>query len=248
MKELYIFTIGDETFRYSSAENNVAYGGNTYSAEPIVRNEISREFSSESASITLPYDLEPAPRYRVLNPSTTVWVTILKDTGAVLFYGRVGGCSFDMQKATATLKLVSLQGMLKTKIPSRCYSSGCGFELFDTGCGLAKENFRKALLPTTATVSEDGLSVTSDALTEEPDGYFAGGYVQSGYEASYIISHAGATVTLLFPLQTYNGSLTLYVYAGCDKFLSTCKEKFDNERNFGGFPFVPTTNPTTEGF
>lgn len=248
MKELYIFEIGDETFRYSSAENDVVYSGNTYSAESIVRNEISREFDSASASITLPYGLEPAPRYRVLNPSTTVWVTILKDTGAILFYGRVGGCSFDMQKATATLKLISLQGMLKTKIPSRCYSTGCANELFDDRCGLVKEDFRKALLPTTATVSEDGLTVTANALGEEGNGYFTGGYVQSGYEASYIISHAGNTITLLFPLQTYNGSLTIYAYAGCDKLLATCKIKFHNEPSFGGFPFVPTTNPTTEGF
>jgi len=248
VKELYIFTIGDETFRYSSAESDVVYGGNTYSAESIVRNEISREFESASASITLPYTLEPAPRYRVLNPSTTVWVTILKDTGAVLFYGRVGGCSFDMQKATATLKLVSLQGMLKTKIPSRVYSAGCSFELFDDGCALVKESFRKALLPTTATVSEDGLTVTASALAEESNGYFTGGYVQSGYEASYIIAHAGNTITLLFPLQSFNGSLTIYAYAGCDKLLATCKSKFNNEKNFGGFPYVPTTNPTTEGF
>ena len=185
MKELYIFSLGAEIYRYSSSQEDVLYEGHVYTAQAIFRNEISRDFDSDSASITLPYTLEPAPRYRVLNPSTTVWVKILKDTGALLFFGRVGSCSFNMQQATATLKLVSLQGMLKTKIPSRNYSTGCNFELFDRGCGLVKENFKKALFSTDTTVSADKLSITCPSLAEVEDGYFTGGYVQSGFEASY---------------------------------------------------------------
>lgn len=34
---------------------------------------------------------------------------------------------------------------------------------------------------------------------------------------------------------------TFQLIAGCDKSLSTCRDKFNNLVNFGGFPFVPTS-------
>lgn len=38
------------------------------------------------------------------------------------------------------------------------------------------------------------------------------------------------------------GSVVL-AYAGCDKSNSTCATKFNNIVNFGGFPYIPNTNP-----
>ena len=37
----------------------------------------------------------------------------------------------------------------------------------------------------------------------------------------------------------------IYMYAGCNKLNTTCKDKFDNLHNFGGFPYIPTKNPTS---
>lgn len=37
----------------------------------------------------------------------------------------------------------------------------------------------------------------------------------------------------------------IYMYAGCNKLNTTCKDKFNNLHNFGGFPYIPVDNPTS---
>lgn len=36
----------------------------------------------------------------------------------------------------------------------------------------------------------------------------------------------------------------IYMYAGCNKLNTTCKYKFNNLHNFGGFPYIPVNDPT----
>lgn len=36
----------------------------------------------------------------------------------------------------------------------------------------------------------------------------------------------------------------IYMYAGCNKLNTTCKVKFNNLHNFGGFPYIPVNDPT----
>jgi hypothetical protein len=33
------------------------------------------------------------------------------------------------------------------------------------------------------------------------------------------------------------------MYAGCDHLLATCRDRFSNVANFGGFPWIPQKNP-----
>jgi hypothetical protein len=56
------------------------------------------------------------------------------------------------------------------------------------------------------------------------------------------------TVSLIarLPLNVEVGN-KVTLYAGCDKTQETCKNKFSNARNFGGYKFIPIKNPFTEG-
>lgn len=248
MIELYEFKIAGDTYRYCTGMGSVSYGGNTYTPEAITRNEIAKEFDNASASISLPIHLEPAPKYRVLNPATVVWVTIMREDGTKIFIGKIGGVSFDMKKAVATMKLVSIQGMMKSKIPTRTYSASCSYECFDSDCALSALTFKTTLFSNDIEISSDYTQISSPKIAAKVGGYFAGGYAKCGYEASYIISSVGDTIKLLFPLQLWTPSMTIELYPGCDKTLNTCKSKFNNESNYGGYPFIPDTNPVTEGF
>ncbi len=248
MIEIYEFALGGERYRYCTGDSVITLGGYTYAPAPIERNEISKDFEAESASLTLPISLEPAPRFRILNPSVIVSVSISKSDGARLFVGRVGSCSFDLKGGKATLKLVSLQGMMKTKIPSRTYSRACSFELFGLGCDLSKETYKTIVLPNQFSADSTKTKITSPLFGAKPAGFFSAGYVELAWELSYILAHEGNQITLLFPLQLLSNQSSLYVYPGCDKTRAACGSKFDNERNFGGFPFIPEVNPTTQGF
>lgn len=244
MSELYEFSIGSEIFRYTSGRDDFTFNGNIYTAQAITRNEISKSFENESASIVIPQFLAPAPLFRAVNPITTVKAVILRSNGVKLFVGSIASCSFNIDKGEANIKLVSLQGMMKSTIPNRTYGTGCSFDLFDDGCSKNRENYKLTL--TNAVLNNINTTITSTALSSAANGYYTGGYVELGNERDYIISHAAGVLTLLYPLQTYNGQ-NINVYPGCDKILETCKNKFNNEKNYGGFPFVPSKNPSTEG-
>lgn len=246
MKELYRFYIGTKEWLYTSYHKDVLYGSKIYTAIPIERSEFNHEASRNEISISMPYDYEPASLFRGFNPPGTLWVEVLSDAGVYLFIGKVLSCRFRVDRAKAVLRAVSLQTVLNAQVPRRVYSYSCSWNLFDENCGVNRADFTLYLPTDEITVSGKRISHTS--LSAYGDGYFTGGYVESGYESSYITDHTGGTITLLYPLQTWREQASLRVYPGCDKTLSTCRSKFNNERNFGGFPFIPRQNLTTEGW
>ncbi|MFV0480532.1 MAG: phage BR0599 family protein [Campylobacteraceae bacterium] len=243
MTELYEFVIENTTLRYSSGKNDIIFNGKTYFAKPIVRNDISREFDNENASITLPLDLEPAPKFRDISSIKNIQVRIFKNNGIVLFIGKALSCNFDVEKGTGTLKLISTQGMMKTQVPSRTYGTACSFRLFDKNCKVDKTKYRLELEQDSFTTSSNYIKITSIQLTDD----YSGGFVEAGDEQSYISSHLGNTITLAYSLNAIKDVDKIYIYKGCKKTLASCKY-FDNEKNYGGFPFVPYKNVVTEGF
>lgn len=244
MRELYELTIGDEVLRYCSGEINIILNGNIYTKQAITRNEINKSIKdNEEAIIEIPYSLEPAPRYRIINPTKTVHVRILKENGVVMFIGKVLSCNFNIQKGTATLKLISIQGMMKSQIPSRTYGTGCSFRLFDANCKVNKEDYKLTIPKDNMVISADKMKITSSLLASN----YTGGYIKFGEEQDYITSQDANTITLLYPMQTIDDANEINVYPGCKKTLIACRA-FNNERNYGGFPFVPSKNVITEGF
>jgi uncharacterized phage protein (TIGR02218 family) len=241
--ELYEFTFENLTYRYSSGES-ITYNGNLYTEQAITRNEIKKDFNTDEASITLPQHLEPAPRFRIMNPLSAVGITIMDKNGVKLFMGKIGSCTFNTSKAEATLKLISIQGILKTQVPYRTYSLSCSFSLFGEGCEANKNTYK--LVITNFLLNPTRTELTSSTLNSKESGYFSGGYIDAAGEYNYIKEHNNLTLKLLYPLQS--SANEIIVYPGCDKTRDICKNKFNNEKNYGGFPFIPPKNPVTEGF
>lgn len=61
----------------------------------------------------------------------------------------------------------------------------------------------------------------------------------------YISAHLGSTVTLSNQIPELTAGKQVEVYPGCDHTLATCRDKFGNHINFGGFPWIPGRNPFT---
>lgn len=80
--------------------------------------------------------------------------------------------------------------------------------------------------------------------TNKPDGYFDNGQITftSGYNnglSTVIKSHIGGVIELFIPTAfVIQPGATFNIYAGCDKTLATCRDKFNNVLNFGGFPHI----------
>lgn len=203
---------------------------------------------NDDASISCGFDCEPINLYKDFNPSTNINVKIMDADERLLFYGRIASVEFNAKDGSAAIKLSTLGALMKGKIPTRTFSRECGFELFDENCALNKKDYSLTLLGKDCEFLENFTQIKSAKIGEKPDGYFLGGYVSFNNQHSYIMQHTGDTIFLMFPLKKLNKNVVLYVYAGCDKLLNTCKNKFNNEINYGGFPFVPGKNPVTQGY
>lgn len=129
----------------------------------------------------------------------------------------------------------------------RIYSRRCDANFGDGRCG---KNAASADYRATATVvSADADRMTVNGLGGFPAGFFRHGWLRftSGPNAGVKVdveSHrkgsGGVLIDFWLPMAVVPGpGDTLEITAGCDKTFETCRAKFDNQRNFRGFPHMP---------
>ncbi|WP_456058068.1 phage BR0599 family protein [Campylobacter hominis] len=248
MNELFEFILENEIIYYTSALSDMEKGNHNYKSAAIYTKNLSKDSLNDDATIVASQSIYPVNLFKFFNPSVNVYVRILKENGVQLFVGRVKDVEFNLNDGTASIRLATLGGLMKTKIPTRTYSRNCSFECFDKNCALNKDDFKITLLGNKCEIAKDFMSIKSDLIKSKPPGYFTGGYAEFNRQRSYITKSEGDMIYLMFPLANLNSSSVINCYAGCDKLLKTCKNKFNNGVNFGGFPFVPSKNPITDGY
>lgn len=162
------------------------------------------------------------------------------------------------------VELRSLTQALQLAVGSKV-TPHCQAQLGDTKC---KVNLETGVTPDTfppygiplrigsaaiATVVND-LKFTFSLPVAYPDGFFNDGvlrWLTGGNQAlsievlSYIRNPDGSTGTVVL-YEPMGRSLTVgdtfELSAGCDKTFNTCRYKFNNVRNFRGFPYLPGQN------
>lgn len=123
------------------------------------------------------------------------------------------------------------------------YSPECRYHLGDGRCGLALSSWSYSGSATSVTDRR----TFADAACAHDDGYFSGGKLswtsgamsgQSFEVCSYDAD--GCQFQLWLPASSdIQVGDTFTVTAGCDKRFSTCRKKFNNAVNYGGFPYLP---------
>lgn len=131
-----------------------------------------------------------------------------------------------------------------TQTTGRVYSRRCDAELGDARC--AKVVSGGAFTGAGAVVHAAGArSLRASGLAAFASGWFTRGRLTwtSGANAGTafdVETHRDDTIELhAAPAQPMTPGDTFDVVAGCDKKLSTCRDKFANAVNFRGFPFMP---------
>lgn len=248
----FLFRIGSDEYRYTSASYHIADSDGTYESAPIRNSsvKVTGELAKNGISIDLPRDNALAQRFLGGVPEVITTLTIFRDdiglgSEGVFWKGRV--VSAPISDDVVTLECEDVFTTMERpglRIPVQ---AGCPYHLYsDNNCKVVKANFATdaeivAVSGLTLTITLAPDSTIDSTSPPETDGYFSGGIVELADGTMRRISHhAGNVYTLL---SAFNGldvdsvGLACTLYPGCNRTISDCQTKFGNLDNYGGFPF-----------
>ena len=252
--ELYTFTTGASIRRWTSAEDDIPEGADTFTAIPISRTKLNgggAEQRDQNLVITVPSDNEVAQLFINSVPGTVTTVDIeriQRSDGPTfqvikIFEGRITSVGFKGAGRTADINVEPIVTASSQTIPRFTYQGLCNHVLYDDLCQVddTSPSFR---LTNASVTAEAGNTIDVAGVSGFGASFFTGGFVESAgaLDRRLILASSGNTLTLLLPFATSVLSSRVTVFAGCDHSIATCGATFNNVINYGGFAFVPTKN------
>lgn len=254
--ELYTFTLGALVWRYTSTTGSVTVEGVEYPPLSVSRDPVAQtqEDQDQALMVTLPASTAICRYFITSVPGQLATVRIERyqvPDGAtperiIMFEGSIQSVSFEQQGVVAKIAVQPFNVAFSRTVPKDVYSAVCNHVLYDAQCGLVEATYRT----TQEVLVVAGNTLTIKNLDLQPDGYYTAGFVElvgASPDFRVILDHTGRVVTIPLPFGNNPAGTSVRVYAGCDHAAETCRAKFSNLVNFGGFPFVPTKNPFSTG-
>lgn len=245
--ELFEIALGSTIYRWTSAEDDVTFGGNDYEAIPITRGAFAQGPDDRDNTLELKVSSgnEFVREYVLIPPAQRATVTMRRvhrgDTDVVVVWkGRVQTVRFVDQNENAIIACLPEVGASSRPIPRQTFGGLCGNVLGDGQCQVVLSSFRYTGQVTA--VSADGRTLTVDGLSGEGADFALAGKVAFGTDRRMILAQSGDDVTILLPFRSSPLGQNVDVTAGCDHTAETCATKFANLINFRGWPYVPTIN------
>jgi len=248
--ELYEFNLGGTTFAYTTGEA-VLVSGLTFIPAEISRSALSfgPEIRQDVVQVTMPRALPPADQFVGIVPGQQLTLTIRRlhrndanpivPETVVIFKGIVRTVGYAVDGGRATLVVAPLTEGLSAEAPRFTFQGLCNHVLYDSRCKVVEEDFSA----TDNISGADGSSVIVPIASNEVDGFYNGGFARlANGDFRLILRHIGNTLDLLLPFAGNVVGSEVTIFAGCDHTLPTCKDKFNNVVNYGGFAFVPLRN------
>lgn len=248
--ELYEFSILGDTWRYTTDDRVTTFQG----ADFLPISELSRgsirvtqNIDRTEVRVEMRGNVAIADQFRIAPPSEPVTLRIYKkhrgDPDYIIRWkGRVQGAVWEGPRVVLTC--VPVHSTLKQPGLRRSYQYQCPYALYDTSCNVSRAAFE--VLGTVTAISGTTITVTFTGTFDA--NYFAGGYVlwestTGRQETRMVTASSGSSITLQNTTIGLSVGDAIRLYAGCDHLISTCHTKFNNAERFGGFPFIPETNP-----
>lgn len=251
---LYAVDNGEQKYFYTNANRDLLYNDNLYSAVPVSHDalehdsdEVTKSKCSVKISVQTDYIQSILKQY-------DAYLTTLKilryyvATGDVEteFVGTLSTIEFSVKEATLSFTNVlydTQRGAMRL-----VYQRQCPFALYGEQCKVNKEDHAHiSYLPNWTRIDDYHLKSAAD-LPDNIDG----GIISMPNKALFFIrmvDYENNIITVSRPvyasyLQPVDGYATVMVYQGCDRTIETCRNRFNNDDNYGGFTLLPLENPT----
>lgn len=248
--ELYEFSVLGQYWRYTTDDRLVTFNGADFEPISEVRRgsiRTTQNIERSEMQIRLPGKVSIADQFRVAPPSEPIRLRIYsKHRGdpdyIVRGTYRVLGCNWE--GSFATLICQQVHSSLKAPGLRRSYQYMCPYALYEGACGVNRNEYE--VIANAAAITT--LTLTLDTATSFPDNYFRGGYIlwesPSGrQDTRMVMSSLGAVLTLQLTTIGLSVGQPVRAYPGCDHTIQMCYDRFANAERYGGFPFIPETNP-----
>lgn len=248
--ELFTLAIGSTIYRmHDSVEPIITIAGYDFFRVGVGRGTIST--GEESLEVTLPGSHTFPLSFATIAPGQVATLLIqavhreLLTDVKMIYKGVVRSVAFTQNAAHAALSLVPTNSAMKKEIPERTYQASCNNVLFDGNCQLASVVWK---YDGPVSVVDGNVVTVAGLFATKGANWSTGGYVSFGVlDYRLIVEQGGDDLQLVLPFYETVLDQTVSVYAGCDQDIVTCDTKFNNEINFGGFPYVPTKNVFATG-
>lgn len=171
----------------------------------------------------------------------------------VLFAGMVSDARA-VGRSAGTLTVQDWLYLADQQVPKRVIQPGCFWTFGDTGCTFSLtaigvnntvgSGFTPTTIPPASAWPANDARGNSISAQYNGVGYFANGKLKwtSGQNSgffSHILSHGTSLILSQAPPFPIALGDAFTAYAGCQKTLTDCKQRWANQVNFAGFPFVP---------
>lgn len=240
--ELYQISLRDQNLFIVAADEDITFAGQKFTAIPFKRGEITRSLDSITNEVTVElgdcndsmlayvmagFDFRGcrASIIRIMypeslsNPNLFSWV----------FSGELDSPEF--ADGVFTCKILSQFPNIEA--PCRDYQIACNSDFGDSECNMSVGEETIAIL----TDKDNELTINKSF----PEDYWTSGSAIIGGEGRVVIKSVGNTVKLNVNfLQDLHGK-QVTLRRGCNKTHEMCK-KYNNLRNYGGFPAIPFEN------
>ncbi len=248
--ELYEFSSQYNRYLYSTSSEDAVVTPDIFEALPISRSKIVLESEVNKANITIkvPFESEIAQIFAIQPPPNPVTIAIyryhvLDGIGNKILYwsGRI--LSSRWKEEWVEFSCESIYTSIQRHGVTRTYQPSCPYALYQGRCPANPGSF--VVVEDVDTVV--GSTLTISALTQD-DHYFSGGYLEYAITGSLtefrsIIGQVGTTINLGYSIPALSDGDEVKLYPGCERSLDHCYNKFSVGEDFGGFPWVPGTNP-----
>lgn len=249
--EVYKFVGELSSYFYTSCNETVTVDGEVYEPLPgLTRTaiEVSSLLDSvQTTDISFPVTTPLAVLYNFLKMPLELTVEIRSvhrgtdyDTDWRLeFQGNI--VSFPVSNNIATCRAQSIiQSGLNQQLNQITFQTPCNHEVYDTHCTLVEATFTTS--STVTNIKDNVITVVND---HNADHFLIVGKLrnQRTGESRVIVDNVANVVTVGYGFLDIEIGDTMDLIVGCDNAYSTCLTVFNNLLNFGGFMFLPATNP-----
>lgn len=257
---LYLFTIGNDEYRYTSAATDHDAMGYTWVSAPLESDGINLTDKLKQAEFTVTLPLQHQLSVLIMGyisaaVGLTVWSGYLSDIDEEYVVEWVGAdCSPKPQGFECKLEFQSIFRMSQSNGLTPVFQRRCRHAVYSNNCGLSQDTW--GVIAAIDSVAGKYITIPDAAL--QPAGEFIAGMIKTTSGVyQYIYNHAGDQVELFEENKALSAEVlnsgwdknwgnawdgaAVTLYPGCDGSLSRC-QYFSNSDNHGGMPWL-SDNP-----